>query len=104
MVSLQLDVAQLLGPRWQAQDLTTLREAFWLCWQLATLQDDISGCWQMQLIAEQPRPCEWRSSNSRLDMINALQLGALKLTLNQQALPAELSAQLLSDPGETAQQ
>lgn len=104
LVSLQLDVAQLLGPRWQAQELTALREAFWLCWKLASLLNDTSGCWQLQLTAEQPRPCEWHSSNLRLDMINALQLGALKLTLNQQVLAADLSVALVADPGDTSQQ
>ncbi|WP_213999345.1 tetratricopeptide repeat protein [Arsukibacterium sp.] len=97
LISLQLDVAQLLGPRWQPRELTTLREAFWLCWKLASMQDDPARCWQLELTTEQPRPCEWHSSNIRSDMLNALQLGALVLTLNQELLPANLSARLTAD-------
>ncbi|SNY60135.1 Tfp pilus assembly protein PilF [Arsukibacterium tuosuense] len=103
LISLQLDVTQLLGSHWQARDLTTLREAFWLCWKLASLQDDPARCWQLQLTTEQPRPCEWHSSNIRSDMLNALQLGALKLTLNQELLPTNLSARLAGDQAETGE-
>lgn len=103
IISLQLDVAQLLGARWQSHDLTALREAFWLSWKLASLADDPSRSWQLQLSSEQPRPCEWRSSNIRLDMINAMQLGVLVLTLNQQILPAELSSVLVADFSESGQ-
>jgi tetratricopeptide (TPR) repeat protein len=101
LVSLQLEVTQLLGPRWQVDELTALREALWLSWKLASITDDASPCWQLQLSALQPRPCEWQSSNIRLDMINALQLGALKLTLNNEALPANLSRALVAELGET---
>lgn len=103
LISLQLDVAQLLGPRWQAVDLAALREALWLGWKLASLLDDDARCWHIQLSAEQPRPCEWRSSNIRLDMINALQLGALKLTVNQEAVPGALSGTLVMGATEASQ-
>ncbi|KKO44902.1 hypothetical protein WG68_13845 [Arsukibacterium ikkense] len=103
LISLQLDVGQLLGARWQAHDLTALREALWLSWKLASLADDSLHYWQLHLRSEQPRPCEWHSSNIRLDMINAMQLGVLVLTLNQQTLPADLSVQLVADFGETRQ-
>ncbi|MBV2129040.1 tetratricopeptide repeat protein [Arsukibacterium indicum] len=96
LISLQLDITQLLGAQWQTQDLTALREALWLSWKLASLADDHSRCWQLQLKAEQSRPCEWRSSNIRHDMISALQLGTLILSLNQEALPATLSALLVA--------
>tara|TARA_R110002126_G_scaffold172463_5_gene321207 strand:+ start:2049 stop:4130 length:2082 start_codon:yes stop_codon:yes gene_type:complete len=97
LVSLQLDINQMLGPRWQTENLTALREAFWLCWQLATVADDNAPQWQMTLTSTQPRPCEWHSRNVRLDMTNALQLGTLTLTLNQQLLAANLSNALSSD-------
>ena len=98
LVRLQLEVSQLLGPRWQAHELTALREAFWLSWKLASITDDTSLRWELELTAKQPRPCEWHSSNLRLDMINALQLGALTLTLNNEVLPASLSRALLTEP------
>ncbi len=103
LVRLQLEVSQLLGPRWQAHELTALREAFWLSWKLASIADDTSHSWQLELTAKQPRPCEWHSSNLRLDMINALQLGALTLTLNNEVLPANLSRALLPEPAQTGE-
>ncbi len=103
VLSLQLDVNQLLGARWQAGDISALREAFWLCWKLASLADEPANYWQLQLNSEQAKPCEWHSSNIRLDMLNALQLGVLTLSLNQQLLAADLGAQLTIDTGETDQ-
>jgi len=100
---LQLEVSQLLGSRWQAHELTALREAFWLSWKLASITDNTSPCWQLKLSAEQPRPCEWQTSNLRQDMINALQLGALTLTLNDELLPADLSLAMATELAETCE-
>ncbi|MDX1676548.1 tetratricopeptide repeat protein [Arsukibacterium sp.] len=101
LICLQLDVSQLLGARWQAGDLTAMREALWLGWKLATMFDEQAPGWQLALNAEQPRPCEWHSSNVRLDMLNALQLGALKLSVNQQNVPATLTALLAAETVES---
>jgi tetratricopeptide (TPR) repeat protein len=104
LISLQLDAEHLLGARWQVHELTTLREAFWLCWKLADIaEDSATSSWQMQLTSEQSRPCEWHSSNIRLDMINAFQLGTLVLTLNQQLLPSDLARALVADFTDMAQ-
>ncbi|HAW93560.1 TPA: histidine kinase [Candidatus Azambacteria bacterium] len=103
LIRLQLEVSQLLGSRWQAHELTALREAFWLSWKLASITDNTSPCWQLKLSAEQPRPCEWQTSNLRQDMINALQLGALTLTLNDELLPADLSLAMATELAETCE-
>ncbi|MGP9799742.1 tetratricopeptide repeat protein [Rheinheimera sp. NSM] len=90
LVSLRLTLQELLDKPWQVSELSALREALWLCWSLAAAQDAIDNCRLLLLNSKQPGACEWRSNMVRQDLLNAIRLGSIILSCNNERLPATI--------------
>ncbi len=86
LLSLALPVTELLGRRWQAEDISALREALWLSLACYEHQSAAEYNWQLSLRSKQPQACEWRSNMVRQDLLSALRLGDISLFCNNQLL------------------
>lgn len=93
-ISLLLSLDDLLGQHWQKQGLTAIREVVWLSWKLAEYTQPTEKHWQLQITPKRSRPFEWHDSNIRQDMLNAISLGDIQLSCNQQVVPANLAERL----------
>ncbi|WP_333607936.1 hypothetical protein [Arsukibacterium sp.] len=91
LLSMQLPLTMMLGSAWQPEELSPLRECLWLGGQLAQDHAEKASHWHLYYSCASARPCEWRSSNIRSDMKNALRLAELLLEINQQPLRLPLT-------------
>jgi hypothetical protein len=86
LFSFSAQLQPLLGEFWQPADLAGLRELIWLSWQLAAQQQKAQPFYRVQLTCSQVNPCSWQTENVRADIHNALRLGLLSITCNDQRL------------------
>ena len=86
LFSFSTPLQPLLGEFWQPADLAGLRELIWLSWQLAAEQQKAQQIYRVQLTCSQANPCSWQTENVRADIHNALRLGLISISCNDQQL------------------
>lgn len=94
LYSLHLPLAQLLCQPWLSVELTALREAFWLSCALSNTLQQLTPRRVMTLRSQVQPACEWRSNMVRQDLLNAIRLGSMKLSVNGNTLAAHVADSL----------
>ena len=94
LYSLHLPLAQLLCQPWLSVELTALREAFWLSCALSNTLQQLTPRRVMTLRSQVQPACEWRSNMVRQDLLNAIRLGSMKLSVNGDTLAAHVADSL----------